>query len=637
MGVLIALAVSLVLGAEVCVAQSPGDTVAVPPLSLIELLEETRGIRVETSSAATGSVGIRIQGLPGEYTQVLVDGLPLLGTQFGELGFAQVSALGIERADVIKGPASALYGPSALGGIVNLISRPPDEARDVVLNQTSQSGTDLLAWISQRLAPGWALTLAAGVHQQGATDVNDDAWADVPGFRRIELRPRLFWKSAGGASLVTTIGGMSEARAGGTLPGDTLGDGEPFAASANTNRADIGLVAGVPIASRDTLTLRASAVGAWDRQTYGSPPLRYVQHGRHETAFSQATFAIPRGRVTWLLGAGYERDAFHSLDLTGFEYSYDAPSALAQATIRVARTLRVTANARCDWHNEYGTLCSPRAAALFSNEGWDIQLSGAAGSFAPTPFVDETEGMALGRLVPFTTKVIVTCAVSLCAADSNALRTTAPFSIVAQEARYGSLDVAHRLGKLDLTVSVFAASVVHPLILWELNPFDERPQLMNASGPTRTVGAELGGVYTLTSLRMALDYGYLHSTMISPATASRVDAVLTPRHSGSLDVAWRGGRSGTRVAVHADYTGRQVVFDDPYRTGTPSYATFSLRASQRVGVVDVYINGENLADLRQTRYDPLLTPAPSAELTRTTEVWAPLEGRVVNAGIRARF
>jgi hypothetical protein len=104
-----------------------------------------------------------------------------------------------------------------------------------------------------------------------------------------------------------------------------------------------------------------------------------------------------------------------------------------------------------------------------------------------------------------------------------------------------------------------------------------------------------------------------------------------------VDVTWKGRASGPHLALHVAYTGRQVVFDDPYRMATPPYVTVGLRASHYIGRTEVYLSGENLNDVRQTRYDPLLTAAPSAELQWTTEVWAPLDGRVVTAGARLKL
>ncbi|HBD97868.1 MAG TPA: TonB-dependent receptor, partial [Gemmatimonadetes bacterium] len=61
----------------------------------------------------------------GRYTQILSDGLPLYGGQAGALGPLQVPPMDLAQVEVIKGAASALYGSTALGGVVNLISRRP--------------------------------------------------------------------------------------------------------------------------------------------------------------------------------------------------------------------------------------------------------------------------------------------------------------------------------------------------------------------------------------------------------------------------------------------------------------------------------------------------------------------------------
>ena len=78
-----------------------------------------------------GTSKFRIQGLRGRYTQILSDGLPLYGEATG-LGPLQIPPMDLGRVEVIKGAASALYGSSALGGVINLISRRPDGAVELL-------------------------------------------------------------------------------------------------------------------------------------------------------------------------------------------------------------------------------------------------------------------------------------------------------------------------------------------------------------------------------------------------------------------------------------------------------------------------------------------------------------------------
>jgi iron complex outermembrane receptor protein len=82
------------------------------------------------------------------------------------------------------------------------------------------------------------------------------------------------------------------------------------------------------------------------------------------------------------------------------------------------------------------------------------------------------------------------------------------------------------------------------------------------------------------------------------------------------------------------YTGRQVLEDNPYREKSRPYLILGMLAERRFGAVRAYFNLENLANVRQTRWDPLVLPARSLGGRWTTDVWAPLEGRVVNGGVR---
>ena len=114
------------------------------PGSVAMLLNETTGLRVQTTAPSLGAANVRIQGLRGRYSQLLADGLPLYGAQGDSLSLLQVPPLDLGQVEIIKGVASALYGASALGGVINLVSRRPRETESrLLVNATSQSGRDV--------------------------------------------------------------------------------------------------------------------------------------------------------------------------------------------------------------------------------------------------------------------------------------------------------------------------------------------------------------------------------------------------------------------------------------------------------------------------------------------------------------
>ena len=120
------------------------------PGDIATLLNETSGVRVQVTSPSLGAANVRIQGLRGRYTLLLADGLPLYGGQTGAIGLLQIPPLDLGQVEVLKGVASALYGPSALGGVINLISRRPQTAeQEVIFNQTTRGGTDSVLWVAK--------------------------------------------------------------------------------------------------------------------------------------------------------------------------------------------------------------------------------------------------------------------------------------------------------------------------------------------------------------------------------------------------------------------------------------------------------------------------------------------------------
>jgi iron complex outermembrane receptor protein len=124
------------------------------PGNIVMMLNETSGIRVQTTSPSLGSSTVRIQGMKGRYTRFLADGLPLFGQQGAGLGLLQIPPVDLGQVEIIKGVASALYGAGSMGGVVNLITRRPGDKpiRDFIVNQTTLGGTDVSGYLAGKLS-----------------------------------------------------------------------------------------------------------------------------------------------------------------------------------------------------------------------------------------------------------------------------------------------------------------------------------------------------------------------------------------------------------------------------------------------------------------------------------------------------
>jgi iron complex outermembrane receptor protein len=206
----------------------------------VAMLKRDHGLRVQTT-APIGAANVRIQGLRGRYSQLLADGLPLYGAAGDSFSLLQVPPLDLGQVEIIKGAASALYGSSALGGVINLVSRRPAEtATQALVNLTTQTGRDATMFVGLEPRAGWSWTLLGGYHGQERQDLDDDGWADLPAYDRGVVRPRVFFDNGRGRSLFLTSGFIVENRDGGTVPGAVAPDGLPFPEALDTRRGDGG-------------------------------------------------------------------------------------------------------------------------------------------------------------------------------------------------------------------------------------------------------------------------------------------------------------------------------------------------------------------------------------------------------------
>jgi outer membrane receptor for ferrienterochelin and colicins len=574
------------------------------PGDIVMMLNEMGGLRVQATSPSIGAASVRVQGMKGRYTRFLSDGLPLFGQQVGGLGLLQIPPMDLGQVEVIKGTASALYGAGAMGGVVNLLSRRPgrEPAREFLFNQSTLGATDAVTFLASPFGERWSASLLASGHRQARNDRDDDDWADVAGYGRAVVRPRLFWDAGRGRSGFVTAGITYEDREGGTMPGGTLAaTGQPYIEALDTRRYDIGGTAQTLLRGGHVLTARAAA--AWQRHdhTFGET----LERDRHGTVFGEVALRGAWRQHTWVAGAAYERDAYDPRDVPRFQYTYDVPGVFAQDDIDAASWLTISAGARVDFHSEYGTFFSPRAAALFRRAGWSSRVSVSQGFFASTPLTEETEAAGLTRL--------------------SVVRR-----LEAERGTSASLDITRTAGEASVTATVFGSRIAHPVAVDREDAY----VLFNRTKPTTNVGVELLATVREGPLVGTGSYTYVRSR--EHERQSHADAALTPRHSAGLVGMWESEDAG-RIGIELYYTGRQRLEVNPYRTESRPYIILGFLGERRIGRFRLFINAENITNVRQTRWDPLIRPVQGVDGRWTVDAWAPLDGRVFNGGVRLAF
>lgn len=583
------------------------------PGNIAMLVNETGGVRVQVTSPALGAANIRMQGLYGRYTLLLADGLPLYGGQAASIGLLQIPPTDLAQVEVIKGSASSLYGASALGGVINLVSRRPGEAPygEVLVNATTRDGQDLTSFASTPLNAQLSASLTAGAHRQSTVDIDDDGWIDMPGYERFTARPRLHFDGADGSSAYLTLGYMTEQRDGGTREGFTVPSGDPFPQNQDTTRYDLGLTAERPLTDTLDLNLRAAGMVQDHEHRFGD----VIEIDTHDTLLLEASLSGARERTDWVLGLAWQADGFESETFPEFDYSYEAPGVFAQVDHDFTGTLSASVSARIDDHSEYGVQTSPRVSLLYKPGDWTIRGSWGQGFFAPTPFVEAIEAAGLSRLEPLS-------------------------GLEAETATTASLDFGYRAGAVEAGLTVFASDVDGAT---QLQAFATTPggpldavRLVNADGQTEIRGSELLLRYYWRDFKFTGSYLYLDTSEPDPDGPGRRELPLTPEHSAGFVAMWERHGEG-RVGFEAYYTGEQALYDNPYRDRSEPYVHLGLLGEIVLGRTSLFINLENLLDVKQTDEDPLLLPTRAPDGQWTTDIWQSTDGFVVNGGVRFRF
>jgi iron complex outermembrane receptor protein len=585
---------------EVVARDEIDEKAVMTPGDIAMLLNETSGVRVQVTSPSLGAANVRVQGLRGRYTQILSDGLPLYGGQTGSIGLLQIPPLDLGQVEVIKGVASALYGSSALGGVINLVSRRPIQPeRQLLINRTTRGGTDNSFWIAEPAKNRWAYTLLGGAHFQEKNDIDGDGWADLPAYKRGVFRPRIFWDDKTGRSFFATAGVMAEDRDGG---------GALFPEELGTRRVDGGVVGRLLVGNR-VVSIRGSAMTQSHRHQFGA----ILENDRTGTWFGEASLGATSHGHTWTAGSAIQADRYRSREVSRFNYTYVAPGFFAQDEYSFGSLATLSASGRLDLHSEYGAFFSPRLSALLRFPyRFTVRVSTGTGVFAPTPFTEETETVGLTNVAP--------------------LKDLKP-----ERAWSASSDLGWTSPHVDVNGTIFSSIIRHPVgIRPSLSGTAQSIEIVNAGEPTRTTGSELLARIRAGEFNFVLSHTFTHSTEIDLEEVRRRVVPLTPHQTAGFDAAWnKEGRM--RVGFEVYYTGRQQLDDDPFRKEGSPYWIFGLLIERRIGAFRLFINGEDLSNVRQTRFSPLVRPTRHFDGRWTVDAWAPIEGRIINGGFRLSF
>ncbi len=190
--------------------------------SIADGLNFQPGVRVEDNCQNCGFQQVRINGLDGHYSQILIDSRPIFSSLTGVYGLEQIPANMIERVEVVRGGGSALFGSSAVGGTVNIITREPlHNSAQASHTSTSIGGSgswdhNTMLGASLVTDNGKAGIYVYGQHRQrDAYDSNGDGFTELPFLKSMTMGTRAFYKTSLYSKLTLEYHGTIEKRRGG--------------------------------------------------------------------------------------------------------------------------------------------------------------------------------------------------------------------------------------------------------------------------------------------------------------------------------------------------------------------------------------------------------------------------------------
>ncbi len=188
-----------------------------------EVLNFQPGLRVEYTCSNCGVPTLRINGLEGQYSQILLDSRPIFSSLAGVYGLEQLPESMIERVEVIRGGGSALFGSSAIAGVVNIITREPKSSGVQLSNSTGVyegGGADINTSLNASVVSDdrkSGVYIFSMLRDRASYDRNGDTFSEVPALQSTVVGARGFYRFTDLSRITLEYHHMDEYRRGGDM------------------------------------------------------------------------------------------------------------------------------------------------------------------------------------------------------------------------------------------------------------------------------------------------------------------------------------------------------------------------------------------------------------------------------------
>ena len=587
------------------------------PGNVAMLLHESTGIQVQQTSATSANASIRLQGLDGRYTQLLKDGFANFGNFASTLSVLEIPPLDLQQVEIIKGPASTMYGGGAIAGVVNFISKKPGDrsAYNMIINQSSIGQTNIGGFASGR-NKYTGYTLLALYSKQKAYDADKDDFTEVPKTNEYTIHPKLFIYPNERTTIILGNSFQTGDRTGGDMEvinGKTDASHQYFEKN-KTIRNITTFELDKKLPDNKRLTVKQS-LSIFDR-TITLPA--YTFAGIDYNAYTDLSYITSARKHAIVIGGNLIYSDFREKAKSSGSRNNQVNTAglYVQHTLDATDAVKFESGLRIDVANLKNSVYAkteffvlPRISLLVKyNSKLTSRIGGGLGYKTPTIFTETTETIQY--------------------------RHVSQLQHVQSERSYGS--TADMNYKTDITDELsfgfnqlfFYTIIEKPLVL-QAGPTNQY-SFVNARRPLRSAGSETNARFIYKS-NLKLFLGYTFTDTKAGYLSGNQTLPLTPRHKLNSSLIYE--KAGiVKIGLEGYFTGQQYLSNG---TRTPAFQEFGLMAEKIFNEFSLYINFENITDTRQSRYKNVVNGShiqPAFD-----EIWTHTEGFVVNGGIKIKL
>jgi outer membrane cobalamin receptor len=595
---------------EVLGSEEVDEEASTIPGNIASLLGDIAGIQNQRTSGTTGSIDLRVQGLPGKYTQILRDGLPLFGGYSGSFSVLQIPPLDLKQVEIIKGASSTLYGGGAIAGMINLISKTPKlntPQRSILLNHSTLNETNINTFFSNRKNK-IGYTFFAGTTLQKAVDVNKDGFSDVPDLTTFFLHPKIFLYPNAKNTVTLEYDGTYEDRTGGDMQvlHATKDNQHQFFIQNKSLRNSVATTWENKINKTDQLSFK-SLLSFFNRDIVSNI---FGMKAFQQSFFTELSYLKKWNKHTLVSGINFSGETFTKKlpDSSGInEYSNNTVGVFMQDDWKITQKLTVQTGVRFDYNNAYKPVVLPRLSVLYKiNPQFTSRLGGGLGYKAPSVFTNDVDERELRN------------------------HNLAP-NIVAEKSLGANWDInfKQRVNGWNLTVNqMFYVTQINDPVIANVNG-GINYNYINAAKPLNTKGFETYVAAINDGLEIYLGYTYTIAKQLYNPTQPFVPLSARSKFAAVVSNEFS---DRFRACVEASYTGKQYLDDG---TKTPGYLVAAGMVRYDIKNISLVLNCENFFDYRQTRKENIVYGSninPSFK-----QIWAPVDGRVINLSARINF